>query len=91
MLYIVFKQHSENFGGKNVRLVASYCRHFGKSVLQCICIHKWSLVNSFLNLVSCLFFLQKKKISKEVGFKRQLQELKQSLDALGVLEEEIFD
>ncbi|XP_078375115.1 sterile alpha motif domain-containing protein 9-like [Oculina patagonica] len=34
---------------------------------------------------------QKKKISKEVGFKRQLQELKQSLDALGVLEEEIFD
>ncbi|XP_020621109.1 sterile alpha motif domain-containing protein 9-like [Orbicella faveolata] len=34
---------------------------------------------------------QEKKISKEVDFKRQLQELKQSLDALGVLEEEIIN
>ncbi|KAJ7363541.1 sterile alpha motif [Desmophyllum pertusum] len=34
---------------------------------------------------------QLRKISKESEFKKQLQELKRSLNALGVLEEEIFD
>jgi len=34
---------------------------------------------------------QEKKISKEEDFKRNLRELKQSLDALGVLEDEIYD
>lgn len=35
--------------------------------------------------------LQRKKLSREKDFERQLRELEQSLDALGVLEEEIFD
>ena len=41
--------------------------------------------------MSITIFSQEKKLSKKKDFERQLRELKQSLDALGVLEEEIFD
>lgn len=43
---------------------------------------------SWLNLFLCVLFSQEKIISKEVEIKRKLQELKQNLDALSVLEEE---
>ena len=40
------------------------------------------------NLFLCVLFSQEKKIAEEVEIKRKLQELKQNLDALSVLEEE---
>lgn len=50
-----------------------------------------TLIKLFCIAFSWYVYSQEKKISKEVDFKRQLQELKQSLDALGVLEEEIIN
>lgn len=46
------------------------------------------MINDRLNLILCVLLSQEEKIGKEVEIKRKLQELKQNLDALSVLEEE---